>query len=198
MSDSAIIIFIKNPVLGNVKTRLASSIGNVAALEIYRELLFHTKEITKGLNADKYVYYSDKIDEDDLWDDEIYFKEVQDGADLGARMSNAFSTMFNKGYKRIVIIGSDCYELNEEILKEAFIHLKKQEVTIGPAKDGGYYLLGMNKFIPGLFLNKSWSTSGVFNETIKDLNFLNIDYTILTLLSDVDDLEDLQNYSIHK
>ena len=162
---SVLIIFVKNPVLGKVKTRLADALGEENALLIYQKLLQHTCLVTGNIIADKYVFYLEFINHNDLWKNEVYKKKLQHGNDLGERMKNAFELLFQKGYKEIVIIGSDCYELTEEIIMNAFGELKQKDVVIGPAKDGGYYLLGMNIFIPELFTGKSWSTNKVLQET---------------------------------
>ena len=98
---------------------------------------------------------------------------------------------FKTGYKEIVIIGSDCYDLTEEIVMNAFDQLKQKDVVIGPAKDGGYYLLGMNAFIPGLFIGKSWSTDKVFQETMTELAGLNYSTYQLPVLKDVDTPDDI-------
>ena len=106
-------------------------------------------------------------------------------------MQNAFEKLFEKGYERIVIIGSDCYDLTQEIIEEAFEKLKNKEVIIGPAKDGGYYLLGLTKLIPQLFTDVAWSTDEVFSATIKALDSLDIAYDTTAVLSDIDVYEDL-------
>jgi uncharacterized protein len=183
---SALIIFVKNPVLGKVKTRLADALGEENALLIYQKLLQHTCLITSNLSVNKYVFYLEYINHNDLWKDEIYEKELQHGNDLGERMKNAFELLFQRGYKEIAIIGSDCYELTEEIIINAFDELKKKDVVIGPAKDGGYYLLGMNVFIPQLFAGKSWSTNNVFRETLAEIKLFKYSIYQLPLLSDVD------------
>lgn len=177
--------------MGKVKTRLADALGQNAALRIYNKLLDHTHSITKEVSVDKYIFYADFINEDDLWENEIYYRQLQNGSNLGERMKNAFRFLFDKGYKEIVIIGSDCYELTEEILLIAFNDLRQNSVTIGPATDGGYYLLGMNTFLPQLFENKNWSNPGLFNDTIKQLSQLNILYRTLPVLNDVDEEKDI-------
>ena len=123
---SALIIFVKNPVLGKVKTRLADALGEENALMIYQKLLQHTCLITTNIFADKYVFYSEYINHNDLWKNEVYKKELQYGNDLGERMKNAFEMLFQRGYKEVVIIGSDCYELTEEIIMNAFDQLKQK------------------------------------------------------------------------
>ena len=93
-SKKALIIFTRNPELGKVKTRLAKSVGDESALEIYKFLLKHTVAITKNLNVDKYVFYSENIHRDDIWDPEIFRKKLQTGTDLGEKMQNAFFCTF--------------------------------------------------------------------------------------------------------
>ena len=169
MNKNLLIIFTRNPELGKTKTRLAATIGNIKALEIYRFLLRHTVGITKNLNTDKEVHYSVKIRENDIWDSSIFSKKQQVGRDLGDRMQYAFKNGFDLGYKNIVIIGSDMYDLSQEDLEVAFEQLEKHDFVVGPAEDGGYYLLGMKQLRPNLFINKAWGTPTVLGETLKDL-----------------------------
>lgn len=186
----AIIIFVRNPQLGKVKTRLATTLGDEKALNIYKELLNHTKEITSQTTADKHVFYFDKIEEKDLWNAPGFFKCLQCNDELGGKMKNAFKELFNMGYEKVAIIGSDCFELTTAIIEEAFALLKNKDVVIGPAKDGGYYLLGMKKLIEPVFENKQWSTESVFNETINDLTENSFSFASLPALTDVDTEED--------
>ncbi len=188
---AALIIFVRNPVLGKVKTRLAETLGAENAFKIYQKLLQYTHDITKDVAVDKYVFYADYINNDDLWENEIYYKEMQTGFDLGERMKNAFEFLFDKGYKEITIIGSDCYELTAGILEIAFDQLKDVDIVIGPSKDGGYYLLGMNIFIPQLFEKKYWSSRTVLSETINEINSHNYSLHQLQALNDVDEEKDV-------
>jgi rSAM/selenodomain-associated transferase 1 len=191
MQNDLLLVFVKNPVLGKVKTRLAQTVGDAKALEVYHQLLRHTHEITRALRADKYLCYSDSIEYNDIWEKNSYTKMQQNGADLGERMLNSFIEAFSDNYKRVVIIGSDCPELQTRHIEHAFALLKEKDVVIGPAGDGGYYLLGMNKLIPSLFLNKKWSTSHVMSDTMDDIQRMNLQYTLLPVLSDVDEEKDL-------
>lgn len=188
---SALIIFVRNPVLGKVKTRLAATLGNERALEIYKLLLAHTNEISKNLSAAKYVFYEDFVNTNDMWQNDVYRKKLQAGNNLGERMRNAFDELFQKGYEKIIIVGSDCYELTSDILNEAFYSLTKTDVVIGPAKDGGYYLLGMNHFVPQLFEDKKWSSNSVYTDTVNQIKALNKSFTSLAILSDVDEEKDI-------
>ncbi|MEO5647890.1 MAG: TIGR04282 family arsenosugar biosynthesis glycosyltransferase, partial [Chitinophagaceae bacterium] len=182
----ALIIFIKNPVQGNVKTRVAKDLGDLVALEVYKKLLTYTHAITKGVAADRFVFYGDYVNENDIWEKFIFKKKLQSGLDLGERMHNAFAMVFDEGYQHAIIIGSDCLEISSEILEEAFMELEKRDAVIGPVSDGGYYLLGINEVIPQLFKNKIWSGINVFDDTTRDLAKSNLSYTILQELSDID------------
>jgi rSAM/selenodomain-associated transferase 1 len=188
---SALIIFLKYPELGRSKTRLAKDVGNENALKVYIELLDHTKLISNQLNFDKYLFY-DKVTANKMpWGDDIYHTAYQIESDLGGRMYNAFEQLFSKGYERLVIIGSDCYELTQDIIEQAFELLNTSDAVIGPAKDGGYYLLGLRKLIPQLFTDVAWSTDEVFSATIKTLENLHYNYSTTSVLSDIDTIEDL-------
>ncbi len=183
---SALIIFVKNPVLGKVKSRLAAALGNEKALAIYKTLLAHTHKISIDLYADKFIFYEDYVNHDDLWENHIYNKFLQEGDDLGCRMKNAFGHLFEKGYEKIIITGSDCYELSTEIIIEGYNLLSENDVVAGPASDGGYYLLGMKNFIPRLFDNKNWSSDTVYPDTVNQIKALHYTFSALELLNDVD------------
>ncbi|MBX0332518.1 TIGR04282 family arsenosugar biosynthesis glycosyltransferase [Pontibacter sp. HSC-14F20] len=188
-----LMLFVRNPELGKVKTRLAASVGPETALDIYLHLLRHTRDITQHLPMDKLVYYSEKVEQDDLWPAQLYLKKRQHPeGDLGEKMEKAFREAFAEGYASVVIIGSDCRQLTSEIINQAFEALKTHEVVIGPALDGGYYLLGMKRLHPEFFQNKRWSTEHVFPDTLHDIERLHLSHTLLPALSDVDELEDLQ------
>lgn len=188
---NALIIFIRNPVLGKVKTRLAAAIGDEKALLVYNRLLQHTHSITEKLPVTKFVYYADEIIIDDLWNG--FEKRIQRGKDLGERMQNAFAELFESGFTKVSIIGSDCLELNTEILQEAFESLNKADLVIGPVIDGGYYLLGTNRLIPELFINKIWSTDSVFIDTLTDAAVHRLAVHLLPMLNDIDNETDLRH-----
>ncbi len=185
-----LIIFVKNPILGKAKTRLAASIGKEKALEIYLQLLDLTRKAAVTADCSRHVFYSDEI-ENDAWDADKFNKHVQEGDSLGERMKNAFSQVFALGAKELIIIGSDCPQLSTEIIEDSFDILDKKDACIGPAKDGGYYLLGMKFLHSFLFEEKGWSTDSVFSDTTKDLTENNLSYGLLPQLSDVDTVDDL-------
>ena len=184
----------KNPVLGTVKTRLAKTLGNEKALSIYEKLLQKTYVETKDIKLDKRIYYSSTIDNNVLWSNDLFKKELQVGNSLGNRMSNAIKSSFEH-YDKVVIIGSDCYHLSKTHILTALEKLEDPSISvvIGPANDGGYYLLAMNEFIPSLFENKSWSQESLMTETKETLEGLKLKYLLLEELTDIDTEEDLYN-----
>tara|TARA_R110001632_G_scaffold18712_20_gene57717 strand:- start:4990 stop:5601 length:612 start_codon:yes stop_codon:yes gene_type:complete len=192
MNKNLLIIFTRNPELGKVKTRLAKSVGNETALKIYQFLLDKTKEVTQDLSCDKVIYYSEELTQNDIWNPTIYKKEIQFGSDLGAKMENAFEVGFKNDYENVLVIGSDLYDLKPSHINEAFDKLEQHDVVIGPALDGGYYLLGLKKVYPEIFKNKSWGTSSVRKDTLKNLE--KVDVHLLPILNDVDVIEDIEHH----
>lgn len=190
MSDILLLVFVKKPVAGKVKTRLAASIGNEKALTVYHALLKHTQQVVEQANVPTHVYYADEPAHDDYWN--AFEKKQQVGESLGERMANAFRESFDAGFKRIVIIGSDTFDLSPALIHEAFQKLMKHDTVIGPAKDGGYYLLGMNTYLPALFLDKKWSTDSVFQDTLTDIKKGHRSYALLPELNDIDTIDDLK------
>lgn len=189
--NNHLIIFAKNPVLGKVKTRLAATVGDEKALSVYRELLQHTCDVSAQVDANKLVFYSDFINNKDLWDQPNYIKKLQKEGDLGTRMSDAFENTLKENTK-VIIIGTDCKELTPDILSQAFNTLNYVDVVIGPAFDGGYYLIGMKTMEESLFQGIDWSTSSVLEQTVNKLNRQKLSYVLLKTLSDIDTEEDLK------
>lgn len=195
-NDHLLLIFIKNPRKGKVKTRLAKTLGNEQALTVYQELLSVTKMITMPLDVDRQVWYSSYIADDDRWSNTAYEKRLQSGADLGQRMSNAFEQAFADRYEKVVVIGSDCADLTTAIIQKAFTALDENEAVIGPSRDGGYYLLGMRSFYSVLFENIDWSTSSVFEQTKRKIDQLGLKLQELQTLNDIDTEQDLAQSSL--
>ncbi len=189
--DNLLLIFAKNPELGKVKTRLAKSIGDEKALMIYVKLLEHTHFIADRVFADKAIFYAEKVQEFDILDYYKFPKFLQKGDSLGERMERACGQAFAQHYEKVMIIGSDCYELTTEIVDDAFAALDHHNVVLGPAHDGGYYLIGMDRHYPHLFKNKAWSTPDVLLDTILDIKKLRLSYTLMPTLTDVDEEKDL-------
>ncbi|MEN2282029.1 TIGR04282 family arsenosugar biosynthesis glycosyltransferase [Algoriphagus sp. SE2] len=185
-----IIIFQKNAELGKVKTRLAAIVGDHRALEIYKILINFTHRQIQPVIAKKLVYFSNYIESEFRENDSQVQFFIQSSGNLGDKMCNAFLDQFEKGYDKLLIIGTDCPEINSEIIEKAFDELDQSEVVIGPAMDGGYYLLGMNRFIPGIFKNIRWSSDQVLKSTQDFLKLNEIKHSLLPVLSDVDHIED--------
>ncbi|WP_253256144.1 TIGR04282 family arsenosugar biosynthesis glycosyltransferase [Formosa algae] len=178
--------------MGKCKTRLAKTIGDENALDIYRTLLQHTAKISENVKADRFVFYSEHIHKNDTWDDNNFRKKLQQGDDLGERMHNAFSELFQNNYQKVIIIGSDLLDLTTEMINDAFDELEHHDTVIGPAKDGGYYLLGMKTLQTELFQNKAWGTSTVLEASLKNLT--NKSVYFLEELNDIDTFEDIKDY----
>ena len=192
--NDALIVFIKNPVKGKVKTRLAQTMGDDKALEIYHQLLQITQTEANLCNTTRYLFYSDAINQSDDWSNQHYLKHIQIGDDLGERMLHAFEFVFKLGHSKAVIIGSDCPSLKAELLNTAIEQLNHNEVVIGPSEDGGYYLLGMNKLLPALFENMPWSQPHLLAQSLTLLKKHQINYHLLPTLNDIDTEADWKAY----
>jgi rSAM/selenodomain-associated transferase 1 len=192
MAENHLIIFVKNPIAGQVKTRIARTVGNERAVQVYRHLLQHTQNITQGLPYHKVVYYGDFINPSDDW--EGYDKRLQTGDDLGQRMLNAFREQISEGSSgdRIVIIGSDCLDITSNHIQLAFDALTIADVVIGPATDGGYYLLGMKQLFPFLFENMPWSQPELRQLTELAILQNSLTFELLAELTDIDEWEDYE------
>jgi rSAM/selenodomain-associated transferase 1 len=182
----ALIVFVKKPVEGKVKTRLAKGVGHAEAVRIYNKLLSKTEKVIAPLSQDVFIFSDVKFKgyfEDYPW-------HLQEGVNLGVKMYNAFEAVFALGYDKVSIIGSDCFELTTEIIQEVYRNPK--EAVIGPSADGGYYLLALKRNHLSIFDKIDWSTEKVFEQTKKQLQSVEMNYDLLLTLTDIDDLEDLK------
>ena len=189
-----LIVILKNPVLGKAKTRLAVSIGDEKALEVYRLLCEHTLRVAELADCDVTLFFSDH-NEEAIGSVSLdgFRQKIQEGNGLGARMKNAFKEVKAKGASSVVIIGSDCPLINPEILHQAFAHLALSDFVIGPATDGGFYLMGMNELHDELFLN-TYSHSEVRKETLSAADHIGLASSVMQELSDLDTVEDLEGF----
>ncbi|MWW26294.1 TIGR04282 family arsenosugar biosynthesis glycosyltransferase [Algibacter lectus] len=188
MNKELVIVFVKNIKLGKVKTRLAATIGNQGAFDVYTQLVDVTEKSIKNIRADKRIYFSEAVVEN-TWKNN--FKAVQQGESLGDRMSHAFKQGFEDGYDRIVLIGSDLPDITESQINAGLQALKSNEVVFGPAEDGGYYLVGFSKFHDFVFQNKPWSQDNLLEETLNELKENRVSFSTLETLNDIDTFEDL-------
>lgn len=189
----ALIIFIKNPQLGKVKTRLAATMGDELALRIYTALLDRIRQVTEPLPVAKYLFYSDFIEGNDAWRPAHFTKKLQHNGDLGERMSKAFDEILRQ-HQRAVIVGSDVPGITPAILHEAFEKLATHDFTIGGTDDGGYYLLGMSTFEPAVFEGIEWSTASVFSQTMEVIGRLGKTCHQLPVLADIDYEDDWKKH----
>ncbi|MDQ3388288.1 MAG: TIGR04282 family arsenosugar biosynthesis glycosyltransferase [Gemmatimonadota bacterium] len=193
MSGNAVIVFVRAPRAGTVKTRLAASIGDEAALRVYRRLAERAVSEATASGAVVLVRFTpaDAGEELRKWlGDQPVFLPQGEG-ELGARMERAFTEAFAEGYSRVVIVGSDLPDLSAELLRRAFVALERAEAVVGPALDGGYYLLGLRESLPEIFRGVPWSTVEVLACTLRALGEQGITPVILETLGDVDEAEDL-------
>lgn len=193
MNQNAVIVFQKNAELGKVKTRLAATLGDQQALDIYRHLIDKTYSQLSGISdADIFVYFSEFHEKSSL---KIpHQTAVQKGVDLGERMKCAFEEVFAKGYERVILIGTDCPDIETNILNQALKELLNNDAVFGPALDGGYYLIGLKEVYSELFENIPWSTDKVLLLTEKQLNKKKLTYSLLKPLRDIDTPDDWESY----
>lgn len=192
MSHNLLIMFIKNSLPGKVKMRLAEDIGPDRALDVYIRMLEHIRKVTGNLPFDKAVYYSDFIETNDVFNAEDYDKLLQDGTTQAEKLKNAFAHAFSSGYKRVVIICSDCFELTHSHVVDAFESLREVDSVLGPSSDGGIYLLGMRKYLPVIFESKTFDPENLFLDTLLVLKKNDLTFHLLETLSDIDTYEDLR------
>ena len=194
-----LIIFVKYPQPGQVKTRIGEIIGIEKAADLYSSLANHVVGSLNNSASYKISVYFTPQDKEKLIKNWFNSTEIeyfpQEGESLGERISNAFEHSFSTEYKNTLIIGSDCIELNQEIIGIAFNCLaNNSDCVIGPTFDGGYYLIGLrSKNSPYIFKDISWSSDSVFDETIKKINYLNLKSIILEKLNDIDEYDDLND-----
>jgi len=192
--NRSIIIFTKNPELGKAKTRIAATLGDEAALKIYKRLLSITRTVVSNVvSTTRLLFYSEEIVEEDLWPNILFQKYLQSNGDLGDRMEKAFETALSISHKAL-IIGSDCPFITPEIIEAAFDSLDSNDVVLGPTFDGGYYMIGMKTLHPRLFRDMTWSTETVYDTTIQRVSALGLSYATGPRLSDIDYAEDWEAY----
>lgn len=189
----ALIIFIKNPEKGKVKTRLAKTVGDDQALKIYKALMGHTRNLASQIQAKRHLFYSQYINEQDGWSKDLFVKDLQADGSLGEKMASAFQSVL-ANHSKAIIIGSDCASLTTAIIEDAMQALDQHDFVIGPALDGGYYLLGMRNFEPSLFKDMPWSTEKVAQLTIERITARGKTHFLLPALSDIDFEEDWNKY----
>jgi rSAM/selenodomain-associated transferase 1 len=194
--SECLIIFTRYPEPGKTKTRLIPALGAEGAATLQRQMTEHTLAQVKELQAKRLVsvevYFvggNQQLMQSWLGTSVIY-RQQGDG-DLGRRMAIAFQTALEAGKQRVVVIGTDCPDLKAQLMVKAFHALEQHDLVLGPAQDGGYYLIGLCRLIPELFTGISWSTAEVLQQTMSIAQRLELAVAYLPRLSDVDRPEDL-------
>jgi rSAM/selenodomain-associated transferase 1 len=190
-----LLVFARYPELGKVKTRLAADIGAAEALRVYEQLLAHTHSVVQQISASRTLWLAAEppTGSTPLWPDAEQLVQPTHN-DLGARMQHAFEEAFTQGAKRAVVIGTDCPGLQPEHLQQAFAQLESHDVVLGPAEDGGYYLLGMRTLQQPLFTGITWSTNTVLTDTLAIAQRQGLSVALLPTLHDIDNGADLATW----
>jgi hypothetical protein len=195
MSGSALVVFLKHPRPGGVKTRLAAAIGAEAAAGLYRALAEQVLEATTPAAGDyeRLVFFDppESLPQMRHWLPGVRLM-AQSGDELGARMADAFARAFARGASRVAIVGTDAPGVSRATVREALSALDTADVVIGPADDGGYYLIALRAPRPELFAGIEWSTPGVRGQTLARAAAAGLSVRELARLRDVDTLEDLR------
>lgn len=190
-----LIVFLKYPEPGRVKTRLARDIGWKNASLIYSEIAQSViGKVSKSSEYKTLIFFDPPEKKEDVrrWLKNANLNLLpQEGNPLGERMLNAFEKAFSLGAKSAVIIGTDCMEVSDKTVLEAFQALREVDAVLGPARDGGYYLLGLNRAFPWIFKDIKWSTSLVLSQTIKKIEEKKLRFKLLKTLTDIDTVRDL-------
>lgn len=191
-----LIIFTRYPEPGKTKTRLIPLLGAEGAATLQRQMTEHKLAEVKKLQAVSQlsveVHFAggnEQLMQNWLGSSIIY--QQQSEGDIGCRMASAFQASFESGMNSVVLIGTDCPDLNDRLMAQAFQSLEQHDLVLGPAEDGGYYLIGLHQLIPELFTGISWSTAEVLQQTQSIARKLGLSVGYLPLLSDVDRPEDL-------
>lgn len=192
-AERALIIFVRNPEKGKVKTRLAKTLGEDQALAIYKALLAKTRAVAEGVDALRLLFYSVQVRDNDGWPDSKFEKRQQQGNDLGERMAHAFEVALQRA-ESAIIVGSDIAQIDTSIIEQGFAALSRHDYAIGPALDGGYYLLGMKRHSPELFRDMEWSTDQVAKITQERILEGGGTIGYAPTLSDIDYAEDWDKY----
>ncbi len=194
-----LIIFARHPTPGQVKTRLIPRLGTLGSAHLYRQMAEQTLHQALSLTTQRPlgigVWYTggDAVAMAAWLGFQVAYHR-QPGGDLGQRLQAAFAGAFVQGYGAVVAIGTDCPDLNAALLAEAFDHLEHHPLVLGPAQDGGYYLIGLREPQPQLFEGIPWSSGAVLATTVERAQQLGLVPTYLPLLSDIDRPEDLDRW----
>lgn len=195
-TGNALVVFLKYPQPGLVKTRLGKDIGPESAALLYKELTELILRNTEAGDYQRFLFYTPQNKKSEIlkWlggDPNLF---LQKGNDLGQRLANAFKLVFSKGAKKVLVIGTDSPVIDREIIQQAFKQLDKFQCVIGPSFDGGYYLLGLGSENAKVFEGIDWSTNRVLEQTKQRLKKLEVVFTCLNEEFDIDTRADLEMF----
>lgn len=197
MNRDLLIVYVKNPEEGRVKSRLIPQLGEYLATSVYSVLLKNLSNVLNILEIPVRISHDGKFPEKGLNLKVPHSRSEQSGKDLGERMYNDLFVALKEGYERVCLVGSDIPNLDGSIISKAFESLNDNDLVLGPTFDGGYYLIGIHrdthlkrKWFQGI----PWSTSTVLDDTINKLSGYKINYGLLPLLRDLDTPEDLEKF----
>ena len=197
MISKRLIIFTRYPEAGKTKTRLIPILGAEGAANFQRQMTEYTIAEVKLLLAAHPLsvevhFAGGNLQLMETWlGGDITYRQQGEG-DLGRRMMSGFDVSFADGMSGVIIIGTDCPNLNAKLMDEAFKILSQHDLVLGPAADGGYYLIGLRRLIPELFVGIEWGSSQVREQTIEIAARLNLAIAYLPILNDIDRPEDLE------
>src|SRR4051812_3182722 len=191
-----LIVFTRFPVPGRVKTRLIPALGADGAAGLHRQLTLRTMRTAESLRKHRssqlQVHFEGgNVSAMQHWLGDRNSFVAQSSGHLGERMASVFRNAFQEGMTAAIIIGTDCPQLSPEILNKAFDALRASDVVLGPAHDGGYYLIGLSRFIPEIFEEIAWGTERVLSQTLQALAGKGLQPVLLNRLPDIDQPEDL-------
>ncbi len=195
--DEILLVFLRYPEPGKVKTRLIPALGEVGAAETYRRIAERVVSTVvaidrRSLLSVAFVEPTECIGQVRSWLGEELDTLGQPSGNLGDRLRYGFSWAFDRGAARVVAIGTDCIELTSEGIEEAFERLRYRDGVLGPASDGGYYLIGLSRPLPEVFLNIPWSSERTGAVTLERFEETGAAVDCLQQLSDIDTWEDLK------
>jgi rSAM/selenodomain-associated transferase 1 len=199
-TQEQLMVFTRFPEPGKTKTRLAKVLGNQGAADIQKKLTEHTlSQVMQFLQIRPLEvivnYEGGSLKQIREWLGPAFHYLAQGSGDLGQRMGEAFAAAFKQDYKRIVIIGTDCPDLRACHIAQAFAALRHKDLVLGPATDGGYYLIGLRRHEKSIFEKVPWGTDAVLAKTLKIAEQKGLSIDLLETLSDVDRPEDLKHFN---
>lgn len=199
--NNALVLFAKAPIAGEVKTRLQPGITPENSARLQEAMIKDSISLMNEINnVEKIIYFlpGEKKNVFEKFTDGLPFHlNCQNGVDLGGKMENAFQDLFDKGFFRVVVIGTDSPTLPKDHINKAFIDLNKADLVLGPSMDGGYYLIGFKQKVFPVFSPVEWGSNKVLFQTEELIKKHNLKLSLLPVHYDVDTIKDLRYLKTH-